>query len=63
MYIKALGSVDVNVTHKEQAARVPLPVVKHTEPSLLECDWMQKFKFDWKEISLPLVGMKKLEMM
>ena len=48
--IEVLGSVDVNVTYKEQSAYVPLLVVKHKGPSLLGRDWLQKFKLDWREI-------------
>ena len=48
--IEVLGSVDVNVTYKEQSACVPLLVVKHKGPSLLGRDWLQKFKLDWREI-------------
>ena len=40
----------MNVTYKEQSACVPLLVVKHKGPSLLGCDWLQKFKLDWREI-------------
>ena len=48
--IEVLGSVDVNVTYKEQSACVPLLVVKYKGPSLLGYDWLQKFKLDWREI-------------
>ena len=48
--IEVLGSIDVNVTYKEQSACVPLLVVKHKGPSLLGHDWLQKFKLDWREI-------------
>ena len=48
--IEVLGSVDVNVTYKEQSAYVPLLLVKHKGPSLLGHDWLQKFKLDWREI-------------
>ena len=48
--IDILGSVDVNVTYKEQSACVPLLVVKHSGPNLLGRDWLQKFKLDWREI-------------
>ena len=47
---EVLGSVDVNVTYKEQSACVPLLVVKHSGPSLLGRDWLQKFKLDWRQI-------------
>ena len=48
--VEVLGSIDVNVTYKEQSACVPLLVVKHSRPSLLGHDWLQKFKLDWREI-------------
>ena len=48
--IEVLGSIDMTVTYKEQSACVPLPVVKHSGPSLLGRNWLQKFTLDWREI-------------
>ena len=48
--IEVLGSIDITVTYKEQSACVPLLVVKHSGPSLLGRNWLQKFKLDWREI-------------
>ena len=39
--IEVLGSVDVDVTYKEQSVCIPLLVVKHKGPSLLGHDWLQ----------------------
>ena len=48
--IEVLGSIDKTVTYREQSACVPLLVVKHSGPSLLGCNWLQKFTLDWREI-------------
>ena len=40
--IEVLGSTDINVTYKDQAACLPLLVVKHNGPSLLGRNWLHQ---------------------
>ncbi|XP_030286082.1 uncharacterized protein K02A2.6-like [Sparus aurata] len=48
--IPVLGKVMVNVKYKQQAARVPLVVVKGDRPALLGRNWLKHLKLNWKEI-------------
>ncbi|CAJ1066281.1 uncharacterized protein K02A2.6-like [Xyrichtys novacula] len=48
--IPVLGKVDVNVEYEQQAAKVPLVIVRGDRPALLGRNWLKKFKLNWKEI-------------
>ena len=48
--ITVLGSVDVSVKYKGQAAQLPLMVVKGDGPSLLCNNWLNLIQLDWREI-------------
>ena len=46
-HIKVLGSIDVNVTYKNQKKQLPLLVVSGDGPSLFGRNWLQQIKLDW----------------
>jgi len=48
--IPVLRKVVVKVEYEQQAARVPLVIVKGDRPALLGRNWLKKFKLNWKEI-------------
>ena len=48
--LKVLGELDVNITYKEQQARLPLVVIAGNRPTLLGRNWLRKLKLDWSAI-------------
>lgn len=45
-----LGKVIINVEYEQQAAKVPLVIVKGNRPAQLGRNWLNKFRLNWKEI-------------
>ena len=48
--IPVVGSMDVNINYKGQAAQLPLVVVKGEGPNLLGRNWLEQIRLDWREI-------------
>ena len=48
--IKVLGSMEVNVQYNGQQAKLPLIVVKGSDPPLLGRNWMHIIKLDWPNL-------------
>ena len=49
--IPVAGSVQVDVTYKNQSARLPLVIVQGEGPTLFGRNWLTKILLDWKEIN------------
>lgn len=45
-----LGKAVVKVEYEQQAARIPLVIVKGDQPAPLGRNWFKKFRLNWKEI-------------
>lgn len=45
-----LGKVIINVEYEQQAAKVPLVIVKGNPPAQLGRNWLNEFRLNWKEI-------------
>lgn len=48
--IASIGEVIAEVKYQDQAATLPLRVVKGTGPNLIGRDWLQKIRMDWNRI-------------
>ena len=48
--ISVLGCAEVNVTHKNQEAKLPLIIVDGDGPSLLGRNWLAHLQIDWAKI-------------
>jgi len=57
--LKVLGSIEVEVTYKEQRRSMPLLVVVGEGPSLLGRGWLAKLKLDWQELYQILRGQQQ----
>ena len=46
------GIVTVTVKLNKQEVKLPLYIVKGSQPALLGCTWLEKIKLNWQEIHM-----------
>ena len=45
------GTIDVDVTYREQESRLNLLIVAGSGPSLMGRDWISRFRLDWENLN------------